>query len=159
VTRIPIVLAVDDDAAVLDSLRMILEYEGMTFHSVGDAASGLRRMRERLYDLLIVDAGMRTTSGVELVGWIRGGATEGDKGSTRRTVPIILWSGGKSATQVREVLPSVEGFLNKPVDPEDLLGMIFRVFPSPRLLPATADFATHHPRMRIGRRGWMTSES
>jgi diguanylate cyclase (GGDEF)-like protein len=130
--RPPIVLLVDDEVGLHEALRMVLEYEGVVLHSAGDAASGIRKMKETQYDVVIIDYRMRGGDGDGLIEWIRSGATDSDKGATPRTVPIVLMSGGITPAQLRAVQPSVDEFFYKPLaDSGEILGVIFRLVPSP----------------------------
>ncbi|WP_186417360.1 response regulator [Bosea sp. CS1GBMeth4] len=65
------VIIVDDDPAVLRSLKFALEIEGLTVHTYGDAHSLLSAGELPLSGCLVIDYAMAGMDGFELIGRLR----------------------------------------------------------------------------------------
>jgi CheY-like chemotaxis protein len=65
------VLLVDDEPAVLDSLRRSLRRESFVLHVACDASAAMDVMQDRDIDVVVTDDGMPGVSGVEFVSQIR----------------------------------------------------------------------------------------
>jgi two-component system, LuxR family, response regulator FixJ len=68
--RLPVVVIVDDDAAVCGSLKFSLELEGFVVRAYGNAAEFLNA-DETACDCLVVDQRMPGMSGMELIAALR----------------------------------------------------------------------------------------
>jgi two-component system response regulator FixJ len=109
------VAIVDDDLAVLDSLRFLLELEG---HKVRTFSSAARFLDNRPASpaCLIADQHMPGMTGLDLVARLRG---EGIN------VPILLITGARSATiDARAAQLGVESVLDKPPAEEEVLRFV-----------------------------------
>jgi len=110
------VLLVDDEPAVRDALRALLQRAGYTIFPAGDATSAMREFsahRDRI-SLVITDMMLPDRSGVDVVKSIRAIAPE---------LPIIAISGMMASGNYDELLelrPRVE-CLSKPLPPRVLL--------------------------------------
>jgi two-component system, LuxR family, response regulator FixJ len=69
--RCPIVVVVDDDAAVCNSLKFSLELEGFSVRTYGSAAELLRTDDASACDCLVIDQRMPGMSGIELIEQLR----------------------------------------------------------------------------------------
>lgn len=110
----PAILLVDDDHAVLNSMRLILEAEGYNVLSCPDASSALDISRSaRNIALLLTDFQMPGLSGLDL-------AREVADGRPRLPVMIVsgIWPTGEMQEEFR-----LNGwrFLGKPIPVPDLL--------------------------------------
>ncbi len=65
------VLVVDDDALYRKALTRYLEGEGLAVTAVGDPATGLEKLKQRPYDLVLTDLKMPGVNGVEFVRQVR----------------------------------------------------------------------------------------
>ena len=111
----PAVAVIDDDPAVLDSLRFLLELAGHRVATYGSAASFLadRAMRPAC---LILDHHMPQMTGLALAARLRG---EGDM------LPVLLITGSPSAAIVAKAAElGVERVLEKPPSEKDLLSFV-----------------------------------
>jgi two-component system nitrogen regulation response regulator NtrX len=107
------VLVVDDEKAVRDSLKMILEYERyeVVFAENGDQA--LRAIQSGPVDLVLLDVKMAGMDGIEVLQAIRERTTD---------LPVIMISGhGTIETAVEATKLGAYDFLPKPLDREKLL--------------------------------------
>ena len=78
------VLVVDDDRVVLDSCRRILKAEGYEVVVTSSAKEAVARLREREFELLLVDVIMPEYDGIYLIGTVR---------QERPNLPILVMSG------------------------------------------------------------------
>jgi len=114
-----LILIVDDDAALVNAATLQLSGRGYEVSPAGDGVLGLRRAFERRPDLILLNLILPAGSGEDLVANLRKApATEG--------VPVFIMSGllpaRKLEDKAREL--GVQGFISKPVEPEDLLYII-----------------------------------
>lgn len=109
------VAVVDDDPAVLDSLRFLLEVAGHRVVTYGSAAEFLRNQASKP-SCLILDHHMPEMTGLELAARLR---------NERADVPVLLITGSPSpAILARAAQPGIEVVLEKPPDDEELLQFV-----------------------------------
>ena len=112
----PIIYLVDDDEAVRDSLKLLLEAHGMAvedYPSTDEFARGHQRGRN---GCLILDHHLPGTSGLDFLA-AQDGALTG--------LPVIMITGrGDPAIRARAEQLGVRAFLEKPVSLEPLLASI-----------------------------------
>lgn len=111
-----VILCVDDDQDLLDSMALIIEGEGYIIETAQSAEEGLRRYRETDPDFVIVDLMMEEVdAGTNLVKEIK--ALGGDM------PPIYMLSsvgdGLSMATSYADL--GLNGVLQKPIDPSVLV--------------------------------------
>lgn len=114
---------VDDDEAVRDSLKLLLETYGLGVGTYGSAQEFLEAEAVCRSRCLVLDVHMPGMSGVELLQTLREG---------RSQVPAIVITGRPDAALRRQALEAgAHAVFEKPVDEETLLGMINAIV-SPR---------------------------
>ncbi len=110
-TRSLRVLLIDDDPALLESLRASLEDEGHKVTTANGGQSGIDAFRDaqkanRLFDILITDLGMPYVDGRQVVASVR---------AMSPGTPIILLTGwGQHVANDQERPPQVDRLLGKP---------------------------------------------
>ena len=113
-----LVAVVDDDDAVRDSLRFLLEIAGFSVASYGSAAEFLRDARIDELNCLVVDQHMPDQTGLQLVSRLR------DQGVD---LPVALITGSPSADLLRLARDlRVTAVMEKPLDDDLLLDFIER---------------------------------
>ena len=117
-TQAPLVLLVDDEPLLRDTLVQIFEGEGFRAVSAADGATAVGLAEQLRPDVVICDVLMPGTNGIETAKLIR---------RICSSVPIILFSGQAAATGLIEDAQS-EGYdfevLAKPIRPEFLISVI-----------------------------------
>ncbi len=109
------VAIVDDDAAVLDSLKLLIELAGHRVHTYVSAAAFLSNGASRP-SCLILDHNMPGMNGLELAARLRAEGVD---------LPILLITGSPSpAIVARAAQLGVEKVLEKPPAEDDLLTFI-----------------------------------
>ena len=112
------ILVVDDDELVRLALEELLMPEGYEIHTASSGREALDKIKENIYDLLMLDIIMPEMDGIELCRKIR----EKDDYSE---VPIVFLT-AKSREEDRSVglEAGANLFLSKPISPEKLLTLI-----------------------------------
>ncbi|HRO45025.1 sigma-54 dependent transcriptional regulator [Agriterribacter sp.] len=107
------ILIIDDEKAIRKTLGEILSYEGYKIDEAGDGEEGLKRFREKNYDVVLCDIKMPKIDGIEFL----------DKaGEINPDVPIIMISGhGTIETAVEAVKKGAYDYVSKPPDLNRLL--------------------------------------
>jgi len=113
------VLIVDDEAAVVSYLEMLLRDQGYDTISAGDGASGLELARQERPDLLVLDISMPKASGTRLYKEIKL-----DPGLADTPVVIVTAVTGYAGDphgyekflSGRRLVPPPDGFFPKPID-------------------------------------------
>jgi two-component system KDP operon response regulator KdpE len=111
----PVVLLVDDDPAIRDSLSNELRALGYTTTTATDGRDGLRSFETRAPDLVLTDLAMPRSDGFELISAIR---------ATSRTPIIVLSVRGNDADKIRALDLGADDFVTKPFSVPELLARI-----------------------------------
>lgn len=111
------ILIAEDDPAILDVLRLILEDEGYAVECITDEAT-LREFPNGYPDLCVLDIWMPGWDGRELCRALKGS-------DATRAIPILLCSAHQDGELIaREA--GADGFLAKPFDLDELLTTVAR---------------------------------
>src|SRR3954454_21540120 len=107
------VLVIDDEAAIRDSLRMTLEYEGYEFIGAATGHEGLALAERDAPDLVLLDVKMPGMDGIEVLERLR---------NMNDAVPVIVVSGhGTIQTAVEATKKGAFDFIEKPFASERVL--------------------------------------
>jgi len=126
------VFIVDDDEAVRDSLRWLLEANGYHVSAFSSAESFLSAFDEKTAGVLIVDVRMPGMSGLELQEQLI---------ARKSSMPIVFITGhGDVPMAVSTIKKGAIDFLEKPFDETDLREIVARMFEqaNQRLIQAKA---------------------
>ena len=121
------ILIIDDDRDLVESIRIVLESRKYGVRAAYNGKEGYQRIQEKTPDLIILDVMMATdTEGFSLAYKLR-------NNPAYRDIPIIMVTGftKKMAEAGPEKFQHIMGenwpvtqFLEKPIDPEELLSVI-----------------------------------
>lgn len=110
------VLLVDDDLDVLAANARFLRVNDIHVDVAESASTALRRLSEHEIDVIVTDLRMPNTNGLDFAKLAR---------ETRPLIPIVFFSG---FAQVPDVVAAMKlgavEFLEKPVDPDELLAVL-----------------------------------
>lgn len=107
------ILIIDDEKAIRKTLTEILSYEGYKIEEAGDGEEGLRKFRDKSYDVVLCDIKMPKLDGLEFLDKAR---------ETNPDVPVIMISGhGTIETAVEAVKKGAYDYISKPPDLNRLL--------------------------------------
>jgi len=116
------ILIIDDDAAMLRALNKVLSGEGAVVASASWAGEIMERLADNQghFDLIITDLRMPILNGRSVLGAVRAALPE---------VPVIVLTAFGSTEIEAECLDKgAAAFLEKPLDPPQLLAAIEHVF-------------------------------
>ncbi|HYF30850.1 MAG TPA: sigma-54 dependent transcriptional regulator [Chitinophagaceae bacterium] len=107
------ILIIDDEKAIRKTLSEILSYEGYKIDEAGDGEEGLKKLKEKEFDVVLCDIKMPKVDGLEFL--------EKSKEINADT-PIIMISGhGTIETAVEAVKKGAYDYISKPPDLNRLL--------------------------------------
>src|SRR6476660_7123057 len=102
------ILIIDDEKAIRKTLSEILSFEGYRIEEASDGEEGLKKFKERTYDVVLCDIKMPKLDGIEFLQK----ATE-----SNADVPVIMISGhGNIETAVDAVKKGAFDYISKPPD-------------------------------------------
>ncbi|HTD94652.1 MAG TPA: sigma-54 dependent transcriptional regulator [Chitinophagaceae bacterium] len=107
------ILIIDDEKAIRKTLMEILSFEGYKLDEASDGEEGLKKFKEKTYDVVLCDIKMPKLDGLEFLQ---------KAGETNPDTPIIMISGhGNIETAVEAVKKGAYDFISKPPDLNRLL--------------------------------------
>jgi two-component system nitrogen regulation response regulator NtrX len=107
------ILVIDDEAAIRDSLRMTLEYEGYEFLGAATGQEGLALAEREAPDLVLLDVKMPGMDGIEVLERLR---------HMNESLPVVVVSGhGTISTAVEATKKGAFDFIEKPFASERVL--------------------------------------
>ena len=124
------IIVVDDDQDIRDSLQIILEGKQYSVITAADKTEGMEKIKSEKPALAILDVMMTSwEDGFEL-------ARELKKDPEFKDMPILMLTGVKKKTGIDFETSAgdatwcpVDGFLNKPVEPDVLLAEVGKLLP------------------------------
>ena len=115
------ILVVDDDPDAVDFFVTVLEDTGYATVSARDGNEALERLRESLPDLVTLDITMPEKSGIGVYRKLK----ETDE---YKDIPVIIITGVsddfKQFISTRRQVPPPEGYLAKPIEPDQLVSKV-----------------------------------
>lgn len=109
----PDILIIDDEKAIRKTLSEILSFEGYKIEEASDGEEGLKKFKDKTYDVVLCDIKMPKLDGIEFLQ---------KAGETNPDVPIIMISGhGNIETAVEAVKKGAYDYISKPPDLNRLL--------------------------------------
>ncbi len=107
------ILIIDDEKAIRKTLTEILSFEGYKIEEAADGEEGLKKFKEKTYDVVLCDIKMPKLDGIEFLQ---------KAGESNPDVPIIMISGhGNIETAVEAVKKGAYDYISKPPDLNRLL--------------------------------------
>jgi two-component system nitrogen regulation response regulator NtrX len=107
------ILIIDDEKAIRKTLSEILSYEGYKMEEAADGEEGLKKFREKEYDVILCDIKMPKMDGIEFLEKAK---------EANPDIPIIMISGhGTIETAVEAVKKGAYDYISKPPDLNRLL--------------------------------------
>src|SRR4028118_1303237 len=107
------ILIIDDEKAIRKTLTEILSYEGYKIEEASDGEEGLKKFKDKAYDVVLCDIKMPKLDGLEFLDKAR---------ESNPDVPVIMISGhGTIETAVEAVKKGAYDYISKPPDLNRLL--------------------------------------
>src|SRR6188768_144342 len=142
----PDILLIEDEKAIRKTLSEILSYEGYKIEEAGDGEEGLRKFKEKTFDVVLCDIKMPNVDGIEFLDKVR---------DINPDVPVIMISGhGTIETAVEAVKKGAYDYIAKPPDLNRLLITIRNALDKTNLVTETKSL-----KRRIGKVQEMIGDS
>ncbi|MBS1257382.1 MAG: Alkaline phosphatase synthesis transcriptional regulatory protein PhoP [Candidatus Scalindua arabica] len=123
----PKILIIDDDPDIVEAMRMPLEANGYKVITANCGKEGLKKAREEIPDLIMLDVMMETdTEGFHVAYELRSENHDSEYRNCRK-IPILMLTaisqkkGMSFSPEKDEVFLPVDDFIEKPIQPKDLL--------------------------------------
>jgi two-component system phosphate regulon response regulator PhoB len=114
----PLILVVEDEAALVTLLRYNLEREGFRVAAAADGEEALLLAREEKPDLVLLDWMLPLLSGIEVCRQLR-------RMNETRAVPIIMLTArGEEGDKLRGLDSGADDYITKPFSPSELVARI-----------------------------------
>jgi CheY-like chemotaxis protein len=112
------VLVIDDERAILDVVRSILEWNGYEVLAADDGSRGFATAQRRSPDLIILDLMMPVMDGFAVLEALR------DHERTAHVPVLVLTAVQNAEVEDRCTELGATAYLRKPFDPEQLLAAV-----------------------------------
>lgn len=113
------IFIVDDDEAVRDSLKLLLESHGCHVRDYGSTRDFFRDYRKGDRQCVVLDHHLPDQTGVEFL--------ESDDGANLRVPVILVTGGGDQALRARATKAGALAYFDKPINDSELVSTIFRL--------------------------------
>jgi two-component system, NtrC family, nitrogen regulation response regulator NtrX len=120
------ILIIDDEKAIRNTLKEVLEFENYLVESAEDGFSGLDLIDQKKYDLVFCDIKMPKMDGIEFLDFIQKKNPE---------IPVIMISGhGNIDTAVESLKKGAYDYIQKPLDLNRILVSVRNAFDKDEIL-------------------------
>ena len=109
------ILIVEDDPALRNTIRSVLERDGHEVHSAGDGAAGARELATASYDVVLLDIGLPFVDGWHILETLE---------SRRHPSVIVISARGEERDKVRALDLGADDYLAKPFGADELMARI-----------------------------------
>ena len=124
------VLIVEDDDAIIELLRFLLEHEGLEIEVAKDGLDALTRLETWTPDLVLLDLHLPKLEGMDVLWEIR-------QHPQWRNIPVVIISVDSSPqTMLQGWRLGVDSYFVKPFDPDELLRVVRRILSLPHPEPS-----------------------
>src|SRR4051812_9103655 len=121
-TEKPVVLVVDDETSILDSVRILLKTEGFAAHVAQGGKAGLDRLAELRPDVIVSDVRMPGVDGLQLLAAAR---------AMDPAPPVVLMTAQATLqSAIQAVNDGAFYYLQKPFRNDELVAIVRRALES-----------------------------
>lgn len=115
------VIVIDDAPDIVTFLSVLLEDNGYTVISANNGQEGLEKIQQERPQLVLLDITMPEKSGVRCYRELR-------ENPDLESIPVVIVTGVakdfKNFISSRRQIPPPDGFISKPIDPQELLDTV-----------------------------------
>ena len=116
------ILVVEDHADTAATLALLLRMEGHEVQVAPDGPAALEAVQIASPDVVLLDIGLPGMSGWEVARWVTGQPAE------KRPLLVAITGYGREEDRRRSEEAGMDLHLVKPVDPDELLGLLRRFY-------------------------------
>lgn len=118
-------LVVDDDIAILTTLRHLLRNEGHDVDTASNGSEALEKISKTRYDLVILDRAMPVMSGIDALGVLRAAPEH-------KALPVFMLTSASVTKEVDEAFAAgASGYLLKPLNIPQFLAKVRAALKTP----------------------------
>ncbi|HVN74799.1 MAG TPA: response regulator [Thermoanaerobaculaceae bacterium] len=117
----PLVLVVDDEPSIRETISFILEMEGFRVETAADGEEGLEKIRALRPPVVLLDAMMPRRDGFDVCRTLK---ADPELASVR---VVMLTALGQAADQEKGQAAGADFYVTKPFDEDDLLALLRRL--------------------------------
>jgi two-component system phosphate regulon response regulator PhoB len=133
----PLVLIVEDEAALMTMLRYNLEKQGFRVEEAGDGEEALARINELKPDMVLLDWMLPQLSGIEVCRQIR------RRPATRELPVIMITARSEDQDAVRGLNTGADDYVTKPFSTEALVARMRALMRRSNTVPAKGELRFH----------------
>jgi two-component system phosphate regulon response regulator PhoB len=133
----PLVLIVEDEAALMTMLRYNLEKQGFRVEEAGDGEEALARINELKPDMVLLDWMLPHLSGIEVCRQIR------RRPATRELPVIMITARSEDQDAVRGLNTGADDYVTKPFSTEALVARMRALMRRSNTVPAKGELRFH----------------
>ncbi len=133
----PLVLIVEDEAALMTMLRYNLEKQGFRVEEAGDGEEALTRINELKPDMVLLDWMLPHLSGIEVCRQIR------RRPATRELPVIMITARSEDQDAVRGLNTGADDYVTKPFSTEALVARMRALMRRSNTVPAKGELRFH----------------
>lgn len=115
---LPRILVIDDEEGIRESLRCLLQEEGVAVETATTAEEGLRRVEDKAFDVVFLDLNLPGANGLSMLSSLRRGAPPADV--------VILTGYGTVANTVEAMRKGACDVIEKPFSEDRILSVVRR---------------------------------
>ena len=117
----PLILLVDDEPSIRETVSFILEMEGYRVVTAGDGEEALEQIRRLQPPVVLLDAMMPRRDGFDVCRTVKSDPKLG-------AIKIVMLTAlGQKTDQERAMAAGADFYMTKPFDEEDLLALLGRL--------------------------------
>jgi two-component system phosphate regulon sensor histidine kinase PhoR len=136
--HVPRILVIDDEPRIRDACKMVLSDHGFEVAAAPDGEEGLQMIKEKHYDIVLVDLMMPTISGFEVLSEVRSHHPD--------TVVIVITGYATLEHSIEAMKKGAFDFIPKPFTPDQLRAVVDK---SLRYTSALQDIADSKSRLGV----------
>ena len=110
------ILVIDDDEFILSSIKEILSQNGYLVHTAKDGEEMLNKLKERVYNLILLDIVLPDIDGLDLI--------ERLTDTLPRMRKVIITGYASLENAVRALNLGANAFIMKPISPKELIEVV-----------------------------------
>lgn len=110
------ILVAEDDKAIIEVVKIILENEGYSVLMVDQGAQIYKALEEETIDMILLDIWLFGEDGAQIAKQVKANAHS-------KHIPIIMMSANNETEKITKEV-AAEGFLLKPFNIDDLLSIV-----------------------------------
>jgi two-component system phosphate regulon response regulator PhoB len=140
----PLVLIVEDEAALMTMLRYNLEKQGFRVEEAGDGEEALTRINELKPDMVLLDWMLPHLSGIEVCRQLR------RRPATRELPVIMITARSEDQDAVRGLNTGADDYVTKPFSTEALVARMRALMRRSNTVPANGELRFHDIVLDLG---------